>query len=110
MPAHTHRTPSRPIDLTKVTEATRRALYDAAVEDHFTPTPEEIERAAAEPEDFWVPDYGPDEAGLVVYRQQGRWLAAWHRLETGADLPEDRRIALLRIGIDAEGRLQYSEV
>lgn len=110
MPAHTHRIPSSPIDLTKVTEATRRALYDAVVEIHFTPTADEIERAAADPGNFWVPDYGPDEAGLVVYHQHGRWIAVWRRLETGADLPEDRRVAMLRIAFDDEGRLEFYEV
>jgi hypothetical protein len=42
-------TPTR-IDLSTYTEATRRAVYDAVVAIYFSPTPEEIAAAEADPE------------------------------------------------------------
>jgi hypothetical protein len=78
-------------DLNIYTEATRRVLYDAVVAVHFT-APAEIA-----PGD-WFPDYTPDQAGLVVEFERGRWLASWCRLEEAdSDLPESRRQALVRI-------------
>ena len=63
------------------TEATRRELYDAVVEVHFQPSPEEVQRAKEDPENHWVPDYTPDQAGLTVIRIFGRWFAVWRSLE-----------------------------
>jgi hypothetical protein len=93
MPGSAHRTPDppSPIDLSQVTEATRRALYDAAVAIHF-PDPAE----AHDPDDF-VPEYSPDDAGLVVFHALGRWWASWLMLEEPATLPESRRREVLRI-------------
>ena|ERR1700732_3184873 len=85
--------PSSPpdLDLESYSEATRRALYDIVVAVHFTAP------AQAAPADCY-PDYTPDQAGLVVDFSRGRWLAGWSRLEeTGSDLPESRRQALVRI-------------
>ena len=82
-----NRPKSTPPDLSRPTEATRRALYDAVVEVHFTdpehPTP-----------------YSPDDAGLVVFSVFGRWFATWTRLEEPADLAEHQRRELLRIQPD----------
>jgi hypothetical protein len=50
-------TPTR-IDLTQVTEATRRRLYDATVAIHF--------RVPPDTED-WMPFYNADQAGLTVW-------------------------------------------
>jgi len=82
------------LNLETCSEATRRALYDIVVAVHFT------EPAEAAPGDCY-PDYTPDQAGLVVDFSRGRWLVGWCRLEeTGPDLPESRRQALVRIQAD----------
>ncbi len=39
MPGSGHDTPCPSLDLTQVNETTRRALYDAVVEVHFSPGP-----------------------------------------------------------------------
>ena len=101
------------IDLTRLTrdtEATRRALYDAVVAVHFKPTPEEVRQAAEDPENHWVPDYGPDEAGLTVEYRYGRWSAVWRSLEVGDDEPEELRWNVLRITLDDTGSLVFLEV
>jgi hypothetical protein len=78
--------PPLPIDLEEVTEATRRALYDATVAIHFRIPP------ATE---GWMPFYSPDQARLNVFNFAGRWFASWlsleeatnTRLSTGAKRP-----------------------
>jgi hypothetical protein len=90
---HSSKRPSHSpdLDLESSPEATRRALNDTVVAVHFT-APAEIA-----PGD-WYPDYSPDQAGLVVFRSHGRWLAGWSMLEeANSDLPESRRYELVRI-------------
>jgi hypothetical protein len=91
LPDSTPPSPPSPLDLDSYSEATRRALYDAAVAIHFR-DPDE----AHDPDDF-VPDYSPDDAGLVVFHALGRWWASWLMLEELATLPESRRREVLRI-------------
>ena len=80
----------------EVTEAKRRELYDAVVSVHFQATPEEVQRAAEDPENHWVPSYGPDAAGLTVFHAFGRWFAVWKDLEV-TEGPAALRWRLLRI-------------
>jgi hypothetical protein len=48
------------------------------------------------PEDIWVPPYTPEQAGLEVVFQWGRWFATWIKLEEPEYLPErERREVLL---------------
>ena len=109
-----HENTLRPsIDLSQVTEFTRRALYDAVVKVHFSPTLAEVQRAAKDPNNHWVPDYGPDEAGLTVFWIYGRWIAAWRSLEEPEDAPAAVRWTVLRIDSDPEHGfwgLSFSEV
>lgn len=79
------------------TEETRRALYDAVVEVHFTPSGEEAHRAAADPENHSVPSYTPEAAKLTVFKVFGRWFCVWRSLEVGEDQPEPLRWTVLRI-------------
>jgi hypothetical protein len=41
--------------------------------------------------------YSPDEAGLKVYYELGRWIMTWMRLEVSADIPEEFRRELLLV-------------
>ncbi|HVT15841.1 MAG TPA: hypothetical protein VHQ90_06600 [Thermoanaerobaculia bacterium] len=99
----THTPP--PIDLDQVTEATRRALYDATVAIHF--------RVPADTED-WMPFYNADQAGLTVWHGSGRWWAHWKALEEtdNANLPPAAKHQLLRIDSAPGGPygISYSEV
>jgi hypothetical protein len=61
------------VDLTQGTEVTRRILYDLVVAVHFNPTPEELQRAAEDPDNHWVPTYTPEAAGLVLHYLHGRY-------------------------------------
>jgi hypothetical protein len=112
MPAVGDRTPSSRIDLTRFDEPTRRALYDAVVATHFTPTSEDIRRAAEDPGDSWFPGYSPEAAQLTVFHAFHRWFAVWRALEEGSAVPPERRWVVLRIGADpdAENGLCFSEV
>jgi hypothetical protein len=97
MPGSAHRTPSppSPIDLSQVTEATRRALYDVAVATHFAVPPDTED---------WMPFYDADQAGLSVWHWAGRWFACWKALEEtdSAKLPPAAKWQLLRIVEDQE--------
>ena len=75
------RTPQPAVPSTPSTEATRRELYDEVVAVHFNPSAEEVRRAAEDPENHWVPDYGPEAAGLTVFKVFGRYFAVWRSLE-----------------------------
>jgi len=89
-------TPRR-IDLSTYTEATRPVVYDAVVAIFFSPTPEEISASQADPENHPVITYSPDEAGLKVYHELGRWVVTWMRLELSADIPEEFRRELFLV-------------
>jgi len=97
------RTPQPAVPSTPSTEATRRELYDEVVAVHFNPSAEEVRRAAEDPENHWVPDYGPEAAGLTVFKVFGRYFAVWRSLEVGADQPEALRWTVLRILPASEG-------
>jgi hypothetical protein len=83
-------------ETTESTEAKRRELYDAVVAVLFQPTPEEVQRAAEDPESYSVLGYGPDAAGLTVFHAFGRWFAVWKDLEV-TEGPPALRWRLLRI-------------
>jgi hypothetical protein len=104
--------PSEPaLDLAQETEDTRRKLYDAAVTTHFTPTPEEREKAQADPDAWQPPAYTPDQAKLTVHYLYGRWFVAWRLLEEEGDVAPYRRWTVLRVVQDPEkGTLEYHEV
>jgi hypothetical protein len=98
-------TPRPPIDLSQVTESTRRALYDAVVEVHFSPSEEEVQAAREDPENHWISEYGPDEAGLTVFHAFGRWFTVWRAREEPEDAPEEQRWTVLRIVTNPDGPL-----
>jgi hypothetical protein len=75
------------IDLTRFTEATRRAIWDALAATCFGATAAQVR--AAEAEGDWVEVHTAEEAGLVVFSAWGRWLAAWRVLDEPADAPDD---------------------
>ena len=91
----------------KGVEAIRRELYDAVVTVHFQPSPEEVQRAKEDPDNHWVPDYTPEQAGLTVHRFCGRWIAVWRSLEVEEEEASHGSEALLwtvlRIVPDPEG-------
>ena len=102
MPGYSHLTPRPSLDLTQFTEPTRRALYDAVVAVHFSPSEEEVRAAREDPENHWIPAYGPDEAGLAVFHAFGRWFTVWRNREEPEDAPEEQRWSVLRIVPDPD--------
>ncbi|HVR95225.1 MAG TPA: hypothetical protein VMW27_01330 [Thermoanaerobaculia bacterium] len=77
-----------PLDLTRYSEATRRALYERIIAIQFTPHPDDPEDAPS--------TLDPDEAGLTVFYLFGRWFAYW-RDEPLPGLPEWRLTEMVRI-------------
>jgi hypothetical protein len=82
-----------PLDLSRYSETTRRALYDRIVTIQFTP---ENPATTSHPEDVWTPSLTPDEAGLTVFYLFGRWFAVWREAEEPG-MPESRLTEMVRI-------------
>jgi hypothetical protein len=93
---------SIPFDLSRYTESTRRALYDAVVAHLWTPI---------DPDDY-TPPFSPDAAQLMVVYTHGRWLLSYIDLDEPADAPPERRTVLSRILPDPDRRfgITLSEV
>lgn len=83
--------PPPEVDLTADDPVTQQRLYEYVAGVHFTPA------LAHDPGDVFIPGYTPEEAGLQVYFEKGRWFATWIKLEEDANLPEAERRALLVI-------------
>jgi hypothetical protein len=92
------------LDLHQNDEATRRILYDFVIWDHFTP------RALDDAGDITVPRYTPEECGLRVFFEHGRWFVTWLQLEKDSSQPEAKRRELLVFDKDEDGHLFLSEV
>lgn len=73
-----------PISLDRVTERTRRQLYDAVEAVFFNRGDGSRTYTAA-------------EAGLAVHYFAGRWFAVWEDLDAAEELPEEVRRQILRI-------------
>jgi hypothetical protein len=80
-----------PVDLSRVTERTRRQLYEIVADVFFNP--QENSRT-----------YSPEEAELAVYHFAGRWFAVWEDLDAGMELPEEVRRQIVRIRRKPEGQ------
>jgi len=95
MPDRPESTPPT-IDLGSTTEKTRRAIYDAVVEVHFNPSPEEV--AKARKNDDWYQKHTAEECELMIVHILGRWFAYWRVWEEiEEDTPEDQRWEVVRI-------------
>ena len=99
-------TAAEALDLTRNDEEMRELLYDLVVEDCFSP------QALDDPGDVFIPPYSPEQAGLKVYFEHGRWFATWLKLEEPEDRPASERheLLLLEQDKDCPGLLHYVEV
>ena len=92
------------LDLHQNDEATRRILYDFVIWDYFTP------RALEDSGDITVPRYTPEECGLRVYFEHGRWFVTWLQIEKASSQPEAERRELLVFDKDENGFLFLADV
>ena len=92
------------LDLHQDDETTRQILYDFVAWEYFTP------HALEDSGDITVPRYTPEECGLRVFFEYGRWFVTWLRLEEDSGQPEARRRELLVFEKDKDGLLVLSEV
>ena len=81
-----------PINLDRVTERTRRQVYDAVAAVFF-------DRGDG------GRTYSPEEAGLAIYRFAGRWFAVWEDLDAAVELPEEvrRQVLIIRTSPEPQG-------
>jgi hypothetical protein len=67
--------------------------------------PPEVQAAREDPENHWIPEYGPDEAGLTVFHAFGRRFTVWRAREEPEDAPKEQRWTVLRIVTNPDGPL-----
>ncbi len=92
------------LDLNQTDDATREILYDFVIWDYFTP------HALEDSGDFTVPRYTPEECGLRIFFEHGRWFVTWLKLEKDTSQPESQRRELLVFEKDEDGHLVLAEV
>lgn len=92
------------LDLTRDDPATRQILFDHVTWEYFLP------HALEDPGDFDVPAYTPEECGLRVFFDHGRWFVTWLKLEEDMKRAEAKTRELLVIEKDRHGRLVFAEV
>ena len=92
------------LDLDRNDESTREILHDFVMWDYFTP------HALEDSGDFTVPLYTPEEGGLRVFFEYGRWFVTWLKLEKDGSQPEAQRRELLVFEKDENGSLFLSEI
>lgn len=112
---HDRRNPilSPPLDLSRYSEKTRRALYDRIEADHFAPDPSTILGAlvrGADDRGDYVETRSAEEAGLAVHYLLGRWFAVW-RVADPIDRPTERDLwEVVTISASPRGVLSMAEV
>ena len=100
--------PSPPLDLTRYTEKTRRALYDRIEAEHFKPDAATIVDAIARGD--FAETRMAEEAGLQVHYAFGRWLAAW-RMADPIENPTERDLwEVVTVTASPRGVLSMAEV
>ena len=92
------------LDLNRNDEATRLILYDYVIWGYFTP------RALDDAGYMTLPRYTPEECGLRVYFEHGRWFVTWLMLEKDSSQPEAERRELLVFEKHQDGDLYLAEV
>lgn len=92
------------IDLNQKDEATGQLLYRFVVFDYFTP------RTIEDVGDISVPRHTPEECGLHVFFNYGRWFVTWLYPDRDSSQPEAVRHALFVFDKDANGTLYLTDI
>ena len=92
------------LDLTKDDPETEQILYALVVRDYFSL------HLLDDEGDVHVPLYTPEECGLRVYFQYGRWFVTWLKLEEDMSRPEALTRELLHFERDVNGQLVFTQV
>lgn len=92
------------LDLTKDDPAVQERLYELVVQERFSL------RLLVDEGDIDIPLYTPEECGLHVFFQYGRWFVTWLKLEEDMSRPEALSRELLRFERDANGQLVFTQV
>ncbi|MEP7012213.1 MAG: hypothetical protein ABJC13_17970 [Acidobacteriota bacterium] len=99
---------SVPLDLTRYSEKTRRALYDRIEFEHFKPDPQTVVQAIARGD--FAEHRTAEEAGLRVEYLLGRWLVSW-RVTDPIERPAERDLwELVTVTASPRGVLSMAEV
>jgi hypothetical protein len=77
------------LDLNRFTEETRRTLYQLAVAAYWLP--------GGEADEYEVPTFSPEEAGLSIEYFHRRWFVTWTDLDQPESAPVEDRQPLLHI-------------
>ena len=92
------------LDLTKDDPATQRTLYALVVRDYFTL------HLLDDEGDIHIPRHTPEECGLRVFFEYGRWFVTWLKLEEDMSRPEALTRELLHFERDLNRQLVFTQV
>ncbi len=92
------------LDLSKDDPATQQILYALVVRDYFSLHPLDDEG------DVHIPLYTPEECGLRVFFEYGRWFVTWLKLEEDMSRPEALTREFLHFERDVNGQLVFAQV
>jgi hypothetical protein len=89
----------RGLDLTRDDPATQKVLYEHMVRQYFMP------QLLADAGEIFVPAYTPEECGLSVFFQYGRWFVTWMKLDEDMSRPEAEHRELMIFEKNEDGAL-----
>jgi hypothetical protein len=89
----------RDLDLTRDAPTTRRILYEFMVRQYFNA------QLLADPGEVFVPAHTPEECGLSVFFQHGRWFVTWIKLEEDMSRPEAEHRELMIFEKNEDGAI-----
>ena len=87
------------LDLTRDAPATQKILYEHMVRQYFMP------QLLADPGEIFVPAYTPEECGLSVFFQYGRWFVTWMKLDEDMSRSEAEHRELMIFEQNEDGAL-----
>ena len=92
------------LDLTRDDPETEQTLYALVVRDYFSL------HLLDDEGDVHIPLYTPEECGLRVFFEYGRWFVTWLKLEEDMSRPEALTRELLHFERDLNGQLVFTQV
>ena len=92
------------LDLTRDDPETEHTLFALVVRDYFSL------HLLDDEGDVHIPLYTPEECGLRVFFEYGRWFVTWLKLEEDMNRPEALTRELLHFERDLNGQLVFTQV
>lgn len=94
----------RDLDLDTDDPATAREIEEFVVWSFFSHHP------SGDPWEILMPQFTPEQGGLKVFYQHGRWFCTWLKLDEDMSRPENDTRQLMVVNKEENGRISFVEV